>query len=106
MLKDKIVFVTGASSGIGTACAKQFAKAGAKLLLCARRIDLLNTLASQLHDEYGVDVFVFQLDVRYHGEIKEAIKTLPNKWKNVDVLVNNAGLAAGLDLIQEGNVQD
>jgi 3-hydroxy acid dehydrogenase / malonic semialdehyde reductase len=106
MLKDKIVFVTGASSGIGTACAKQFAKAGAKLLLCARRIELLDTLASQLHNEYGVDVFTFQLDVRHHSELKEAIKALPDKWKNVDVLVNNAGLSVGLDLLHEGNIQD
>ncbi len=106
MLKDKIVFITGASSGIGTACANYFAKAGAKLLLCARRIDVLSNIAAQLQSEYGVDVHVFKLDVRYHAEVKEALKALPEQWRTVDVLVNNAGLAAGLDTIQEGNVQD
>lgn len=106
MLKDKIVFITGASSGIGTACANYFAKAGAKLLLCARRMDVLNNIAAQLQSEYGVEVHAFKLDVRHHAKVKEALRTLPEKWQKVDVLVNNAGLAAGLDTIQEGNVQD
>lgn len=106
MLKDKIVFITGASSGIGTACANYFAKAGAKLLLCARRVDLLNKLAAQLVSEFGVDVQVFKLDVRHHSEVNEAISALPDAWKNIDVLINNAGLAAGLDTVQEGNIYD
>ena len=106
MLKDKIVFITGASSGIGAACANYFAKAGAKLLLCARRMDVLNTIAAQLQSEYGVEVHVFKLDVRHHAAVKEALKALSEKWQKVDVLVNNAGLAAGLDTVQEGNVQD
>lgn len=106
MLKDKIVFITGASSGIGSACANYFAKGGAKLLLCARRMDVLNNIATQLQSEYGIEVHAFKLDVRQHAEVKEALKVLPEKWKKVDVLVNNAGLAAGLDTIQEGNVQD
>lgn len=106
MLKNKIVFITGASSGIGTSCANYFAKTGSKLLLCARRMDVLNKIAAQLQKEYGVEVHTFKLDVRHHADVKEAIKTLPEKWKKIDVLINNAGLAAGLDTIQEGNVQD
>ena len=106
MIKDKIVFITGASSGIGAACAKQFAKAGATLLLCARRLDVLNPLATQLQGEYGIDVHIFCLDVRERIAVTETINALPDKWKNIDVLINNAGLAAGLDLIQEGYIQD
>jgi len=105
-MKDKIVFITGASSGIGTACAHYFAKAGARLLLCARRMDVLNNVVAQLQGEYGVEVHAFQLDVRQHAAVKEALKALPEKWKKVDVLVNNAGLAAGLETVQEGNIQD
>lgn len=105
-LADKIVFITGASSGIGAACAKYFARAGAKLLLCARRIDILNDLAVQLRNEYGIEVYTFKLDVRHHFEVLETLATLPDQWKKVDILLNNAGLAAGLDTIQEGNFQD
>ena len=105
-LKDKIVLITGASSGIGHACANYFAKASAKLLLCARRMDVLNTIAAQLISDYGVEVHAFKLDVRHHAELKEAFRQLPEKWRKVDILVNNAGLAAGLDTIQEGHIQD
>ena len=106
MLKDKIVLITGASSGIGTACANYFAKAGAKLLLCARRMNVLNNIVAELQGEYGVEVHAFQLDVRQPAEVKEALQALSEKWQKIDVLVNNAGLAAGLDTIQEGNIQD
>lgn len=106
MLKDKIIFITGASSGIGKACAKRCAEAGANVLLCARRMDVLNTFATQLQTEYGVEVHTFQLDVRVRDDVAEALKILPSQWKNVDVLINNAGLAAGLDLIHEGSIQD
>jgi 3-hydroxy acid dehydrogenase / malonic semialdehyde reductase len=106
MLKDKIVFITGASSGIGNACATYFAKAGAKLLLCARRTMLLDETAAELRALYGVDIHTFALDVRKHDQIKKAWASLPESWQKVRVLVNNAGLAAGLDTIQEGSVHD
>lgn len=106
MLKHKIIFITGASSGIGTACAEQFAKAGAKLLLCARRIDILNQLAEKLKNEYHAETYVFRCDVRDGAEVKKQLSMLPDAWKNVDVLINNAGLAAGLDSIQEADLQD
>lgn len=106
MLKNKIVFITGASSGIGAACAKQFAAVGAKLLLCARRFDVLNQLAKQLRDEFGVETHTFGLDVQQSVRVTETLKELPDGWRDVDILINNAGLAAGLDPIQEGNPQD
>ena len=83
MLKDKIVFITGASSGIGHACANYFARAGAKLLLCARRIDVLNHVAIQLKNEHGVDVHAFQLDVRDHASVKQALNALTDQWKKL-----------------------
>lgn len=106
MLKDKIVFITGASSGIGAACARYFAKSGAKLLLCARRLDLINELAQSIQKDHGVETHTFRLDVRDHAAVVETLQALPAQWKSVDILLNNAGLAAGLDTVQEGNVQD
>jgi len=106
MLKDKIVFITGASSGIGQACARLFAQLGVNLLLCARRIELVEDLAQQLTHEYGINAYAFKLDVRNHNQVKEALAQLPAKWQQIDILVNNAGLAAGLDHIQDGDIQD
>lgn len=106
MLKDKVVFITGASSGIGQACAKRFAQARAKLLLCARQMDRLEALATQLRHDMGVDVHVFHMDVRHPREVAEQLAQCEEPWKNVDVLINNAGLAAGLDLVQEASIQD
>jgi len=106
LLKNKIVFITGASSGIGAACAVHFAKAGANLLLCARRIELLKPFAAQLQKEHHIDVYAFQLDVRQRTEVSSALNALPASWKKIDVLINNAGLAAGLDPFQEGNIED
>ena len=106
MLNGKIVLITGASSGIGTACAVEFAKARAKLILCARRIDVLNDLATRLQLEHGVDVRTLHIDVRQRLNVTDALTTLPDEWKVIDILINNAGLAAGLDLIHEGNIQD
>ena len=106
MLKNKIILITGASSGIGAACAKQFAQAGAKLLLCSRQLDKLNTVASQLRKDYNVEVHTFTLDVRQRSNVPDAINALPASWKDIDILINNAGLAAGLDFFQEGDIQD
>lgn len=106
MLKNKLVFITGASSGIGAACARHFAKQGARLLLCARRLEKLNVLATQLQTENAVEIYTFQLDVRQNIQVREALDSLPAKWKMIDILLNNAGLAAGLDALQDGDIQD
>lgn len=106
MLRNKIVFITGASSGIGAACARQFAALGAKLLLCARNIDKLTETAAQIQAEQQVHIHTFQLDVRNKEEVSTVLQALPDAWKEIDVLVNNAGLAAGLDTFQEGLISD
>jgi len=100
------VFITGASSGIGRSCAEQFAKLGAKLLLCARREDRLNTLANELTQSYGVSVHILTLDISDASAVESALNQLPAEWQAIDVLVNNAGLALGLDKIQTGKLSD
>ena len=106
MLKDKIVLITGASSGIGAACAHHFARLGAKLLLCARRLDKLQEVVASINQECQVDMHTFQLDVTKHADVVKSVESLPTAWKSVDILLNNAGLAAGLDHFQDGNIDD
>lgn len=105
-LKDKTVFITGASSGIGKACAEAFAKEGTNLILTARRLDRINQLAKELKSKFGTDTLSFKLDVRNFKEVEKIISSLSNEWKKVDILVNNAGLARGLDKIHEGKKED
>ncbi|MDC0836001.1 Short chain dehydrogenase [Geitlerinema sp. FC II] len=105
-VKDRIVFVTGASSGIGASCAKFFAEAGAKLILAARRSDRLETLAAELHRHHGTDVRILKLDVRDRQQVAETLATLPQNWQEIDILINNAGLSRGLDKLHEGNIDD
>lgn len=105
-LKDKVVFITGASSGIGAATARAFAEQGARLLLCARRLDKLQELETELRDKGAADVFNFELDVRDRDEVEGTINTLPNGWREIDILVNNAGLARGLGKFWEEDIQN
>jgi serine 3-dehydrogenase len=105
-LKDKIVFVTGASSGIGQATAEAFAGLGARVLMCARRTDRLESLARRLETERRVPVHYFGLDVRDRAAVDTAVAALPPDWRAVDVLVNNAGLSRGLDKLPGGLVSD
>ncbi|WP_128914877.1 SDR family NAD(P)-dependent oxidoreductase [Granulicella sibirica] len=98
-LRDRIVFVTGASSGIGKATATAFAAEGAKMLLCARRADRLVDLAKELTAAHGVAVHTFSLDVQDRAAVDTTLAGLPQEWKAVDVLVNNAGLSRGLDKV-------
>jgi len=103
----RTVFITGASSGIGAACAKVLAKEGNyRLLLCARREDRLAQLKEELQQSVEVEVHTFVLDVRNKEEVFTAIDNLPQEWKNIDVLINNAGLSQGLDPIQDGDTDD
>lgn len=105
-LKNKIVFISGASSGIGEACAIEFAKHESKLILCARRTERLEKLSTKLKSKFNVDIISFELDVRDKNVVKDQIKNLPDKWKNIDILINNAGLSRGLDNLYEGKIQD
>ena len=105
-LKDRIVFVTGASAGIGEACARAFAAAGADILMCARRVGRLEKLGGELKRDFGARSHAFALDVRDREAVEQAIGGLPKDWKAVEVLVNNAGLSRGLDKLHEGLVSD
>ncbi|MEL6612129.1 MAG: SDR family NAD(P)-dependent oxidoreductase [Bacteroidota bacterium] len=91
------VFITGASSGIGEACAEAFAQRGARLVLCARRLDNMQRVAQGLRDTYGVAVHAFALDVRDAEAVSETVAALPEAYADIDVLVNNAGLSRALD---------
>ncbi|HHI02785.1 MAG TPA: SDR family oxidoreductase [candidate division Zixibacteria bacterium] len=103
---SKIIFLTGASSGIGLACAEIFAQNGSRLLLAARRLDRLNKLAAKLEKQYKSDVCCIRLDVRHRGEVEDKINSLPAEWKKIDILINNAGLSRGLDKLHEGDLTD
>lgn len=105
-LKNKIVFITGASSGIGKAAAHQFAALGVRLLICARRTETLQRVAEELQNKHKVDVRNFPLDVRDQKAVDRSLGSLPAQWKNISVLVNNAGLSRGFDPIQSGSIQD
>jgi serine 3-dehydrogenase len=105
-LANKIVFITGASSGIGKACAEAFAGQKANLILTARRIEKLNELAQKLSAKTGVKVKFLELDVRDKNRVNEVVSSLDNDWKNIDILINNAGLARGFCKIYEGETVD
>ncbi len=104
ILKGKIVFITGASAGIGKATAEAFASEGANLIITARRIERLNDLADELTEKYGAEVLPVKLDVTDKNEVAETINTLPEKWSKIDILVNNAGLGRGLNKLYEDNI--
>ncbi len=105
-IQDQIVLVTGASSGIGAACAKLFAQAGAKLILAARRKERLEEFADQLEKEFSCETYLLQLDVRDRIAVESALQSLGESWSNIDILINNAGLSRGLDKLHEGDFQD
>jgi NADP-dependent 3-hydroxy acid dehydrogenase YdfG len=105
-LKGKVVFVTGASSGIGAATALAFADEGARLLLAARRADKLSEVASAALHSGAPAVHTISLDVRDRKAVQQAIDTLPAEWAPIDVLVNNAGLSRGLEKLYVGNPDD
>lgn len=105
-VKDKIVLITGASSGIGFSCAKIFAQVGAKLILIARRQKRLEKLAEQLSKEYDCELHLLPLDVGDRSLVTSAIDNLPTPWSEVDILINNAGLSRGLDKLHEASIQD
>jgi 3-hydroxy acid dehydrogenase / malonic semialdehyde reductase len=106
MLRDKIVFISGASSGIGEAAARRFAKEGAVLLLCARSVQKLEMLKDELENACSAKIYTYELDVRDRKAVDKVFELIPEELRNIDVLVNNAGLAQGLDKLQEGSLED
>ncbi len=101
-----IIFITGATSGIGKATAKIFAKNGCRLIITGRREDRLNDFSNQLVADYGIDVLPLVFDVRNQEAVQAAVARIPEDWRSIDVLINNAGLAVGLNPIQEGIIDD
>lgn len=105
-VKNKIAFITGASSGIGKACAEKLAKLGVNLILTARRKEILENLKKDLEEKYQIKVLILTFDVRNYDEVKSNIDSLPDDWKNIEILINNAGLAIGLDKFHEYKIDD
>ncbi|MBP6303938.1 MAG: SDR family NAD(P)-dependent oxidoreductase [Bacteroidia bacterium] len=102
----KTAIITGASAGIGEACARFLAQQGYQLILCARRSDRLEKLALELKDTYQTPTLCITLDVRNRQEVEKVFSTLPAGWNEPDVLINNAGLASGLASIENGDIDD
>ncbi|KJH73059.1 SDR family oxidoreductase [Aliterella atlantica] len=102
-IQDQIVLITGASSGIGAACARVFAQAGAKLILVARRQERLEQIAEELGHS---SVHLLALDVCDRSAVESTLEKLPEPWSAIDILINNAGLSRGLNKFQEGDFQD
>jgi 3-hydroxy acid dehydrogenase/malonic semialdehyde reductase len=103
---QKTIFITGATSGFGKACAHAFATDHHRLILTGRRSDRLEKEAKILHESYKIEVLTLNFDVRNRDAVKQAVDGIPAAWRNIDILINNAGLAAGSDPIQDGNMDD
>lgn len=103
---SKITLITGATAGIGYATAIKLAENGQNLIITGRREERLKTLKEEIELKYGVKVYYLCFDIRKKEEVFEAIDNLPEEWKHIDVLINNAGLAVGLDHLQDGLVDD
>lgn len=101
-----IVLVTGATAGFGQACATTFAAKGYDVIITGRRKERLEEVSTQLTQEFGVNVLALHFDVRNQDEVNTVLGGIPEEWRRIDVLVNNAGLAAGLDPIDQGNTED
>jgi NADP-dependent 3-hydroxy acid dehydrogenase YdfG len=103
-MKTKTALITGATSGIGMATAKLFAKNGLKIVLCGRREERLKSLSESLSE--FAEVHTLRFDIRNKDEVFEAINSLPKEFFNIDILINNAGNAHGLESIEDGNPED
>lgn len=102
----KTVLITGASSGIGEACAHVFAKNNFRVIITARRKEKLDAVCNSLISEYNAEVYCLYFDVQNKEEVSNALQNLPDEWNTVDVLINNAGLSLGLEPFYEGNTSD
>ncbi|MBQ6300266.1 MAG: SDR family NAD(P)-dependent oxidoreductase [Bacteroidales bacterium] len=103
---NKTALITGATSGIGAACARKFAGAGYRVIITARRAEQLAVMAGDLQKEFGVEVLPLCFDVRDRDAVKRALDSIPAAWRDIDVLINNAGLALGLEPEYAGDFTD
>ena len=103
---NKTALITGATSGIGAACARKFAGAGYRVIITARRAEQLAVMAGDLQQEFGVEVLTLCFDVRDLDAVKRALDSIPAAWRDIDVLINNAGLALGLEPEYAGDFAD
>lgn len=103
---DKIVLITGATSGFGKAFAEKFAANGYSVIINGRRVDRLKELGDSLVKKYNARIHVLPFDVQQKGEVFNAIDELPNEWRGIDLLINNAGLALGRDYFDEASLDD
>lgn len=104
-MKGKLIFITGATSGIGEACARKFAEMGSNLILNGRNTEKLEALKEELTAR-GVEVLTLPFDIRNREEMRRAVDSLEGKWQQIDVLVNNAGLVLGMDKEHEGSLDE
>lgn len=105
-MKNEIVFITGASSGIGEACARKFASMGSNLILNARNAEKLIEMKASLEAQYSIKVLTLPFDIRDRSAAQKAITSIPEEWSNIDILINNAGLVIGLDKEFDGNMEE
>lgn len=105
-LKNKTVLITGATSGIGESTALTFAKQNCNLIITGRRKERLNELKKVIESKYKIKVLTLNFDIRKYAEVKKAISSLPTNFKNIDILINNAGLSRGLNKLQDGVLED
>jgi 3-hydroxy acid dehydrogenase/malonic semialdehyde reductase len=103
---NKIVFITGATSGFGKACAEKYAANGYHLILNGRREDRLQSISEELRQQFNVNIITLAFDVRDEKAVFAAIDSLDTQWKDIDILINNAGLAMGRDYFEEANLED
>ncbi|HET9056965.1 MAG TPA: SDR family NAD(P)-dependent oxidoreductase [Chitinophagaceae bacterium] len=103
---SKIVFISGATSGFGKACAIRFAREGYNLIITGRRKERLDALKTEIEDNTSQKVLILCFDVRKQNEVFSAIESIPNEWKRINILINNAGLAAGRDFFDEADIDD
>ncbi len=103
---NRTALITGATSGIGEATARLLAKHNFRLIINGRRLERLNSLKEKIESETATEIYILNFDVRNKVETEKAINKLPESWQNIDVLINNAGLAVGMNTVQEGVVDD
>ncbi|MDB4104476.1 SDR family NAD(P)-dependent oxidoreductase [Salibacteraceae bacterium] len=103
---NKIALITGATAGFGEAIANIFAKNNFDLIITGRRTERLEKLKTSLESEFQVKVLTLSFDVRDQSAVKSNLNSLPKEWKSIDALINNAGLASGLNHIQDGDIED